>query len=826
MSQKGFAAFALPLIALALPAANPFTNTVTSVHCETPGGVLMSGEAPALRLQGVKAENLAWTLEDWRGRLLEAGVWPASGRLALKPLPPGYYRVASFRTDGARLRDTTLFVTEPMARLPDDSPYAIMTALPCVAHASRFDVPWHGGDLLRRDADLLAVLGIPNAREIYMWPSMQPSRDSKPTQPKSFRYAFDLMHARGVKLMPFFEHAPAWTKGDDVLSLMPRDLVQLYRYCETIAREDRGRICAWEFWNEPDTSKRSHEGTWEYAACLKAAYLGFKAGDPATPAVNGAFCHDPQGPYVKGVCANDFAKYTDVMNYHYDGPLCKYGQWVADIRRLMAESGCPADMAIWMTEHNTNQEGNSIEESVRKGYKQHSRAQEAILTEFVAKGLLGMRMQGVARDFYFILTCINERNGTKDWGLTRRDGTVKPAYAALATYMRQLGRARLEGEIKSGGGIRTYLFTQPDGAQTILAWAVSSLDTVAGEINRNHLPDCAKPYVLPQNGIHKVVDTCGMETSATGSVTLTRFPSYISGFRGLAADVKPVPAGVVGALPVEPDEDRRVVVQVRPNPADFELGNTKSVAEMKEDGGRLLVEVWNLDGAPKKGRLSVAGAQLSGVPSELDLPVWGKSAFEARLATSNFTGTMEVTGTFGGKRISRLVMPYRDYGRLAREAERVTLRTSDVNRWKRNTSASEWSCGFDAAEQAVRFDVSWRPDQVDRWFYPTYDLDLPAESCSNALAVAYEVKAEQEGGENKVDHCHVMVVYSQASRKKALFIDQRPPTDKWDKRVVSLPLDGEDIVALRFGCGPQSLRLRYWLRNVTLLRARKTDHRE
>ena len=130
---------------------------------------------------------------------------------------------------------------------------------------------------------------------------------------------------------------------------------------------------------------------------------------------------------------------------------------------------------------------------MRKGLKQHSRVQESILAEFVAKGLLGMRMQGVARDFYFILTCINERNGTKDWGLTRRDGTVKPAYAALATYMRQLGRARLEGEIKSGDGIRTYLFTQPDGAQTILAWAVSSLDTVAGEIDQSHLPDCAQP---------------------------------------------------------------------------------------------------------------------------------------------------------------------------------------------------------------------------------------------------------------------------------------------------------------------------------------------
>ena len=46
MSKKageGFAAFALAFVALALQAANPFTNTVTSVHCETPGGAPKKG---------------------------------------------------------------------------------------------------------------------------------------------------------------------------------------------------------------------------------------------------------------------------------------------------------------------------------------------------------------------------------------------------------------------------------------------------------------------------------------------------------------------------------------------------------------------------------------------------------------------------------------------------------------------------------------------------------------------------------------------------------------------------------------------------------------
>ena len=85
MSQKVFAAFELPFIALALSAANPFTNTVTSVHCETPGGVLMSGEVPALRLHGDRFE-WRWSI-PLVGVLLAAADWLYFTGLAIPDVP-------------------------------------------------------------------------------------------------------------------------------------------------------------------------------------------------------------------------------------------------------------------------------------------------------------------------------------------------------------------------------------------------------------------------------------------------------------------------------------------------------------------------------------------------------------------------------------------------------------------------------------------------------------------------------------------------------------------------------------------------------------------
>ena len=88
----------------------------------------------------------------------------------------------------------------------------------------------------------------------------------------------------------------------------------------------------------------------------------------------------------------------------------------------------------------------------------HSPEQELVHAEFYPKAQIALMMEGVERAYFFVFAAFNERNGRKDWGVLRRDGTVKPVFAAIATTVRELGDARLLGALDAPKGIRAFLF--------------------------------------------------------------------------------------------------------------------------------------------------------------------------------------------------------------------------------------------------------------------------------------------------------------------------------------------------------------------------------
>ena len=71
----------------------------------------------------------------------------------------------------------------------------------------------------------------------------------------------------------------------------------------------------------------------------------------------------------------------------------------------------------------------------------------------------------------------NETGGNKDWGLMRRDFTVKPGYAAFATLVDQLGNAAPEGEVRLGDGLKGFLYRRKEGGKVLAYWCISELDT-------------------------------------------------------------------------------------------------------------------------------------------------------------------------------------------------------------------------------------------------------------------------------------------------------------------------------------------------------------
>ncbi|MBR3085463.1 MAG: hypothetical protein IKH04_03575, partial [Kiritimatiellae bacterium] len=483
----------------------------------------------------------SWRLTDWRGG--DTGIrgdFDADGRAMLPPLAAGYYhlvagepprRLATLAVVDAPRRDPTCGAADA------DSPFAIDTALSWIARPGSFICPWNNGDTFATVAGLIRLAGFRHVRERLSWKAVQPSPDAPPAWGRYLDNA-SLFWTNGMAVSGMFHDAPAWAGTAAPRESLPSDLGALYAFCRAAAAAFGDRMEDWEFWNEEDIHF-AKEPVWEYAAALKAAYLGFKAARPGMPVLNGALCQVPRSTRYNAVfLQNDAARYFDVFNYHTYIRLCKYPEVFADLRGQLRDAGA-SDKPIWLTEFGTNAEGHSARDGAKEGMKAHSPAQELVHAETYPKSQIALMMEGVARAYWFVFPAFNERSGFKDWGVMRRDGTVKPIYAAIATAIRELDGAALLGALDAPAGIRAYLFGRPDGTQTVAFWSESPIDTsTSGEVAAE--PDFAREWVLDPPATAaglRLVDMCGIASAAPaagGQLALraTRFPAYLSGLRG------------------------------------------------------------------------------------------------------------------------------------------------------------------------------------------------------------------------------------------------------------------------------------------------------
>lgn len=786
---------------------------------DAPGHVYVEGDHPIAR-GATPGEPLSIT--DWRGRPVEASVERrGDGTAVLPSLPIGYYHLRN----GANAT-TFAVVPDPSSRIMDHASfYGVDSAQSWVSTKGSFLCPWNGGDTFRTVSDLIRLAGMPHVRERLRWRDVNPAPESFAYVGSDYMRNADLLHEREMLVSGMFHDAPKWA---GVRKRLPTDLNAVFDFCARTAAEFGDRMGDWEFWNE-ENGGFAPEPVWDYAASMKAAYLGFKAGRKESIALPGAIYSEPGGVYMRTLLDNDAVKFCDAFNYHTYNPPSDYPRLFSAMRRVLARYGA-GDMAVWMTESGTNLEGESDKPGVMAEMMAHSPEQELVLAEFYPKSQIAFQMEGVDRNYFFIFGAMNERKGVKDWGVMRRDGTVKPVYAAISAMLRELVSARLEGEMKVGKGLRAYLFSQPDGSQTVAFWSVSPLDTANGGVVKP-MPDFARKMTLPvADGDYRLSDLCGTVSTVkpeNGALELktTRFPSYVSGLRGLKADVAPHPRGRVRPYAPKADEDLSVIIRVDLNTNDFAIADQKTRAVLKGDMGRLRLEVWNMDECIKTGRVEVAGVALKGLPPEpIVLGPRGTppAAFECELAPANGRGIFAqavFTGVFGGRRSSRLTMPVSFEKRIRGASIEVPISCMDPKAWGRNTSANSFKVSWDEAEQAVRFDVSWKDSGADRWFYPTYRLKLPKESLAGARAVEFEVKSSQNKVENDFRASILMLLYADSSMG-ARYLSYAPPIGEWETRRIELDCDSnaDKATAIRIGANPKGTQCTLWIRNVRIVK--------
>jgi polysaccharide biosynthesis protein PslG len=249
--------------------------------------------------------------------------------------------------------------------------------------------------------------------------------------------------ARGMRLLVDVGCAPGWA-GGTAYDSYPSDPAQFERVMTGLAQRYRGRVAAWEIWNEPDCVAVPDCPGGDPAAfvpVLRAGFRGVRAGDPAATVVSGGISGN-NADWIARMYRAGAGGWFDVLAVHPyldpadappDAPSEGRTYRLTTLPAVRAEMVANGDAAkpIWFTEFGwtTASTGprTGVDEATQATYL--SRALDQIRT----------RYPYVTTAFWF---CLRDRDDSTPYenafGLLRVDGSAKPAFAALAA-----GNARL-----------------------------------------------------------------------------------------------------------------------------------------------------------------------------------------------------------------------------------------------------------------------------------------------------------------------------------------------------------------------------------------------
>ncbi len=441
-------------------------RNVPSPSPDHPGNVFLADEEVEVTIPPeMRGEAAEWRLLDDHGDLIRHGRCELAGDAADVPrtvrpgrLGIGWYRIEILDRHAKQIGWTSAAVLAKLAEpVPQDSPICVDSATAWFAK----DDPQGQARLSR----LAALAGVNWVRDRLRWGEIQPDAD---TYRDNTTYDTSAtIHSRdGLKVLQVFHNTPAWAAGPiDGRGRFPPDLRIAYRSCKALAQRFGDRVQAWEPWNEANVRNFGGHAIDQICSYQKAAYLGFKAGDPRVVVGWNALAGTPTEIHARGVLENETWPYYDTYNTHtYDWPESYVRLW-APIRA--AACGRP----IWITEADRG-----IPSETGPPWYDLSPRYERLKAQFMAQSYATSLFAGSNRHFHFILGHYCEQGGKIQFGLLRFDQTPRPSYVALAALGRLLAGARCLGRWRLEDEPNAHVFAfraRPDGVErdVLVAWA-------------------------------------------------------------------------------------------------------------------------------------------------------------------------------------------------------------------------------------------------------------------------------------------------------------------------------------------------------------------
>ena len=602
--------------------------------------VFLAGE-PVVIAVPAEVSAASWQASDDAGNVVASGVLHASEPLRLD-VGIGWYRIEFLDEAGSTLpRWTSAAVLAPIAApIPPDSPVCVDTAL---AWFERDDA-----EAQQRVARLAALAGVNWVRDRMRWGEMEPSRGQF-AERTTYDTSSDAAAAQGLRVLQVFHDTPRWAS-------IPRtrkaeDLRDVYRFCRAMAERFGDRVQAWEPWNEPNIEQFGKYTIDQQCLHQKAAYLGFKAGNPEVIVGWSVRAGFPKRRHMEGIVASEAWRYFDTYNFHtYDIPS-DYGRnlntWLME-----TASGRP----VWLTEADRGQRGSS-----GPPWHDFDRENEWMKAILLGQECLSALLAGVDRHFHFILGNYTEQGNETpvQFGLLRRDRTPRMGYVALAALGRRLAGAECLGRLRTENPDVwvVALRGEPDGrpADVLVAWTERPVD-LAGRGK-------AKAAWSPPEGVRvgAVYDYLGrrlpgVPAELTSSVVFIEMASGEVDGLSLVPPPSPVvrmATGGVSPVVLEVKIPESHIVE-KPEPP---FGRDQVYQAAPGERVRLRFFAYNFSDTSAQGAVTLAdlpkGYELTPHLWELNLEPMGRVPFEAELHVSDAISAADswewirMTGDFG-----------------------------------------------------------------------------------------------------------------------------------------------------------------------------------
>lgn len=264
------------------------------------------------------------------------------------------------------------------------------------------------------------------------WPNLQPSRD-KWTLEKLDRYVA-MSSLTKVELLLPLGLSPNWASSRPYErssyamgnAAEPAQLADWTRYVDTIARRYKGRIAAYEIWNEPNAVSFFSGTTAEMVKLTCEAYKAIKTADPAAVVLSPAATYQEKGvQWLDEFLSLGGGACIDVIAFHFytlaHEPPEALIPLVGKVRAVMARRGLGA-LPLWNTESGWYIANASGPAKVK--WKVLDKDEAAA---FVARALILGKSLGLARFYWYAWD-----DGVLGL-LEMDDGSLKPAAIAYRT---------------------------------------------------------------------------------------------------------------------------------------------------------------------------------------------------------------------------------------------------------------------------------------------------------------------------------------------------------------------------------------------------------